>query len=165
MAIDDKDKYDKVSKSWDDTIRFYFRHRHNEKGTRMTYLSIGNMYRFGIEYKPVYSKVRGKEDRIMTVRGYGFIQATNYRIYDNVYYRYIFQLRKLLRKVAKYRLIKKELVTITKYNGEVVNKYNCEYVVKLDAWKHFSKISKLVKRKKRSDIGKKRTHYVRKQNK
>lgn len=133
-------------KKWEnlDTIYFSFMCKIKDKYCKRS-VKISMIQKFGINYRLVKTG-RGRT-AVLTgatkyLRGYMFIRTYDEHTYDNIDYMYFEKLTGLLKKVAQYKMIYRELVTATTKNGYIWKKYSRHYIVKLEKTARFKTIIK-----------------------
>lgn len=135
----DPDEYDendnKGPKDWDSDIVFTFRHRNVFGKYQTSKIKIEYIYQFGVEYHLIPLE-RG-EGLSCIALAVGNIVTIKHERFINVYYRYIIELRTLLRKHLTYKIIKTKQLSLVSNEGKVIKRCNRQYLVKTEKYQKY----------------------------
>lgn len=126
-------------KDWNSNLTFSFRYKNEFGRYKKSTLKLHNIYKFGINYEKIPRK--NGEGFITNMKPIGFIISIRSQNFNNVYFKYIHQLRTMLRKHGSYRILKKTEVESINKDGVKTIRENTLYLAKADKYQKYKSIT------------------------
>ncbi len=123
-------------KQWDGGQKFRFRHK-TIFGIKNANIKIGQIYKFGIEYRNVEFTTIIEKCTFNRIIGIGYIITYKQRKYLDIHISNMMDLRGLIRQYGKYKVIKKKEVIFE----DGTKRTNVEYVCKFNQTAKFKKLT------------------------